>query len=263
MNALATVWVTIERMASTPSSSLPSPPPHRQFATTRWSMVSAAGVDSSPEAKQALADLCTVYWYPLYAFLRRKNLPPEDAQDATQEFFVQLLEREILRRADRTRGKFRSFLLASLKHFLANHRRHAGTLKRGGGKSLLSLDFADGEERYRREPADPCTAETIFERRWALTVLEQTLQLLQAEFVAAGKGELFEALKNHLGGQTPGENYRALAGQLAMSEGAVKTAVHRLRKRYRELLHAEVAQTVTDPAEVKEELRELQAALSD
>ena len=247
-------------MASSQFPSIPSPQARRQFATTRWSMVSAAGL-SSPEAKQALADLCAAYWYPLYAFLRRKDLSPEDAQDTTQEFFVQLLERETLRRADRSRGKFRSFLLASLKHFLANRRRNAGTLKRGGGTKLFSLDFADGEERYRHEPADPRTPEAIFARRWALTVLEQTLQLLQAEFTRAGKGELFEAIKNHLGGQTRAENYRTLAEQLAMSEGAVKTAIHRLRKRYRELLHAEVAQTVSDPAEVKEELRELQAAI--
>lgn len=222
----------------------------------------AAGRRSSPDARDALASLCQTYWYPLYAFVRRKGHSPADAQDLTQEFFTRLLEKNIAGKADRSRGKFRSFLLASLNHFLAKEWRSAGTSKRGGGRVALSLDLAAGENRYSLEPTHELTAEKIYQRRWALTLLEKTLAKLRDEFAASGKLELFDHMKPYLGGDESTVPYREIAVELEKTEGAVKVAVHRLRQRCRELLRAEIAETVSDPKEVDEELRDLFEAVA-
>jgi RNA polymerase sigma-70 factor (ECF subfamily) len=222
-------------------------------------MVRAAGDSSGPEARDALASLCTAYWYPLYAFVRRQGHGPEQAQDLTQGFFARLLEKNDLASADQTRGRFRSFLLAACKHFLSNERDREHALKRGGGRVPLSIDRTAAEGCYGREPSHDETPERLFERRWALTLLEQVLARLRGEYETAGKGRLFERLKGHLTGG--GEAHAQAAAELRMSEGAVKVAVHRLRQRYRDLLRDEIAQTLTDPAEVEDEVRALFAAL--
>jgi len=235
----------------------PGRPAAWRFATTHWSLVAAAGQRSSPEAQEALATLCRVYWYPLYAYARRRLANVDDAQDLTQEFFAQLLEKDYLQAADPARGKFRSFLLTAFKHFLAKQRDRANAHKRGGGRQFLPLDFQTGERRYDLEPADHATPDTIFERRWALTLLEQTLARLRQEFVNAGKQKLFETLKAALTGEDTLGPYARIAEALDMSEQAVKVAVHRLRRRYQELLRAEIAQTVATTEEIDDELRDL------
>jgi len=184
-----------------------------------------------------------------------------DAEELTQEFFAQLIEKEHLKDVDRQRGKFRSFLLAAMKHFLSKQRERARAKKRGGGRIPISLDFRDAENRYKLEPADELTPERVYERRWALTLLDQVLGRLEREFAEAGKRNLFERLKEYLTGKTGLSPYHSVAEELAMTEGAVKVAVHRLRRRYRELLKEEIAQTVTEPDEIDEELRELFAAV--
>jgi RNA polymerase sigma factor (sigma-70 family) len=228
-----------------------------RFHSTHWSIVLAAGRPSSPQAHAALAALCQIYWYPLYAYVRRQGHSPDDAQDLTQAFFATLLADKITGKADRTRGKFRSFLLASVNHFLANEWRSTRAQTRGGGRVVLSLDLAAGESRYRLEPAHGASAEKIFERRWALTLLEQTVDRLRAEFAARGKIDLFEHLKPYLGGDDGNMPYREIAAQLGSTEGAVKVAVHRMRQRCRELLRAEIEQTVSRPEDVDDELRDL------
>ena len=235
------------------------PPSH--FATTHWSLVLASRDRAEPGARDALASLCDTYWYPLYAYVRRRGHGADDAHDLTQEFFARLLEKDFLAGVDRAKGKFRSFLLATCNHFLANERDRARARKRGGGRLVLSLDAADAEGRYRAEPADGLTAEKLFERRWALTLLEQALARLRQESAGAGKGQLFEALKGTLTGDGTAEPYARIGRDLGLSEQAVKTAVHRLRRRYQELLRAEVAQTVASPEEVEDELRDLFAAV--
>jgi RNA polymerase sigma-70 factor (ECF subfamily) len=235
-----------------------------RFATTRWSLVVSAGRGhNSPPAREALAALCQAYWYPLYAFLRRQGTPAEEAQDLVQSFFAELLEKDRLAAADRQRGKFRSFLLASLRHFQANQWRAASARKRGGGQSTISLDAAAGERRFALEPAHGLTAERVFERQWALALLDQTLAAMQAELAAAGKAELFDCVKEHLGGDRGEVPYRQLAEELGMSEGAIKVAVHRFRERWRELLREQIAETVAGPYEVEAELRDLFAAVAD
>jgi RNA polymerase sigma-70 factor (ECF subfamily) len=234
-----------------------------QFATTRWSVVLAAGEErarGSDAAQVALGQLCQAYWYPLYAYVRRRGYSPSDAQDLTQAFFARLLEKNVVQAADPQKGKFRSFLLAALKDFLANERRHARTLKRGGGCAVLPLEFASGEERYRREPVDERTPDDLFERRWALTLLEQALARLRDNYTQAGKLPLFEQLKDRLGGESM-RPYHEIAVETGMTEGSIKVAVHRLRGQYRELLRDEVAQTVSSEADVDEELRDLFEAL--
>jgi RNA polymerase sigma factor (sigma-70 family) len=228
-----------------------------RFATTRWSMVAEAGRHSSPEAAAALADLCKIYWYPLYAYVRRQGQSKNDAQDLTQEFFVEILDKGTLQVADRERGRFRSFLLASLKNFLTNEWRKGNTQKRGGGRPVISLDFDDGENRYQLEPSHDATPEKIYERQWALTLLERALTKLRAEFENTGKTELFQCLKTFVGGDKSAVPYRELGEQLNMSEGAVKVAIHRMRKRYRAILRDEIQQTVVAAEDVDEELREL------
>jgi RNA polymerase sigma-70 factor (ECF subfamily) len=222
--------------------------------------VVAAGAPQQTEAKSALVSLCENYWYPLYAYLRRRGYPADQAQDLTQEFFVRVLEGRYLDRADREKGRFRSFLLTSLKFFVADEEDRQRAHKRGGGQ-IVSFEIAAGEERYRREPAHDETPERIFERRWALSVLDRVVEKLRDEFVNHGRPEHFERLKLFLLGQSEAP-YAALAREMNTSEGALKVAVHRLRKRYRELFRQEIEDTVADPADVEPELRNLARALT-
>jgi RNA polymerase sigma-70 factor (ECF subfamily) len=250
------------RMTTNDSSELPCHEGPRQFASTRWSLVAAAGQRDSPESEAALASLCRLYWYPLYAYARRRLPTAEDAQDLTQDFFAQLLEKEYLRQVDRQRGSFRSFLLTAFTHFLAKERDRAHAQKRGGGRSHLPLDFQVGERRYQLEPTHTADAEALYERRWALTLLEQTLAQLRDELTRAGKGRLFEALKGTLTGEDAPRPYAELADEMGLSVEAIKVTVHRLRRRYGELLRTEIAQTVSSPEEIEDELRNLFAALA-
>jgi RNA polymerase sigma-70 factor (ECF subfamily) len=230
------------------------------FAATRWTLVISAAGANAPLAKAALEELCGTYWYPLYAFLRRRGCESHEAEDLTQEFFARLLARDFLADVDRKKGKFRSFLLASLKNFLADHRDFVSAQKRGGGRTVIPLDAPNAESRYRIEPADDLTPEKLFEKQWALALLERVLSRLQAEQTADGKAALFEALQGALTGRKTA-NYAELGARLGMMEGAIKTAVHRLRKRYRELLRDEIAQTVAGPEEIDEEIRYLLSCL--
>jgi RNA polymerase sigma factor (sigma-70 family) len=230
------------------------------FPTTRWTMVVAAGDPQRKEARSALVSLCENYWYPLYAYLRRRGYPPDQAQDLTQEFFIRLLEGRYLDRADPEKGRFRSFLLVSLKFFVADEEDRLRARKRGGGM-LVPMELSSGEERYQREPAHGETPERIFERRWALSMLDRVMEKLRKEFTLHGRPEHFERLKVSLLGQSDAP-YAALARDMNTSEGALKVAIHRLRKRYRELFRLEIADTVADPAEVESELRFLAAVLS-
>jgi RNA polymerase sigma factor (sigma-70 family) len=231
-----------------------------QFPTTRWTLVVAAGDPRRKEARSALVSLCENYWYPLYAYLRRRGYPADQAQDLTQEFFTRVLEGRYLDRADPEKGRFRSFLLTSLKFFVADEEDRGRARKRGGGQ-VVPLEFSFGEEWYQREPAHDETPERIFERRWALSVLDRVVERLREEFVQHGRPDHFERLKVFLLGQSDAP-YAALAREMNTSEGALKVAIHRLRKRYRELFRQEIADTVADPAEVESELRYLAAALT-
>jgi RNA polymerase sigma-70 factor (ECF subfamily) len=234
----------------------------RQFASTRWSLVAAAGQGRSDASREALATLCQLYWYPLYAYARRRLGRVDDAQDMTQAFFAELLEKDYLQAADPQRGRFRSFLLTAFKHFLSRQQERDHAQKRGSGRPPLSLDFQAGEDRYHREPADHATPETVYERRWALAILGQALARLRQEMAGTGKERLFECLKGALAGEGLQESHARIAQELGMSEPAVKVAVHRLRRRYQELLRAEIAQTVNSPDEVEDELRDLFDAVS-
>ena len=226
------------------------------FVTTHWSLVLRAGQADTTQARDALARLCQTYWYPLYAYVRRRGYSPQDAEDLTQGFFARLLERNSLASITREKGKFRSYLLTALNHFVADEWKRAKAQKRGGLR-LVSFNAASAETRYRHEPIEPRTPENIFERNWALALLNEVFQRLQREHTAAGKGELFEQLKFCLTGERSSIAYAELAASLHLSESAVKVTVHRLRQRYRELLRAEVANTVATEAEVEEELRYL------
>jgi len=231
-----------------------------QFPTTRWTLVVAAGDPHRKEARSALVSLCENYWYPLYAYLRRRGYPADQAQDLTQEFFISVLEGRYLDRAAPEKGRFRAFLLTSLKFFVADEEDRNRAQKRGGG-ALLPLEFSSGEERYQREPAHDETPERIFERRWALAVLDRVVEKLRDEFVRHGRPEHFERLKVFLLGHSDAP-YAALARDMNTSEGALKVAIHRLRKRYRELFRQEIADIVADPADVESELRFLAAVLT-
>jgi RNA polymerase sigma factor (sigma-70 family) len=235
-------------------------PGHSQFPTTRWTLVLAAGDPGRKEARSALVSLCENYWYPLYAYLRRRGYSADQAQDLTQEFFVRVLEGRYLDRADPEKGRFRSFMLTSLKFFVADEGDRDRAQKRGCG-TAEPLEFPSGEERYQREPAHDETPERIFERRWALSLIDRVVEKLREEFVHHGRTEHFERLKIFLLGQSEAP-YAALAREMNTSEGALKVAIHRLRKRYRELFRQEIADTVADPAEVESELRFLAAVLS-
>ncbi len=231
------------------------------FTTTQWSLVLAAGQRGSAEAEHALAVLCQRYWFPLYAFARRRVTEVHEAQDLTQEFFVRLLEKNSLAAASPERGRFRSFLLASLKNFLANEWDRTTAQKRGGDRQCLSLDWEAGESRLSFEPSHSDTPERGFERQWALTLLDNVVRRLQDEFAAVGKSRQFELLKETLTGGRAALDYVAVANDLAISEEAARQAVHRLRKRYRELLRDEVAATVETPDEVEDEIGRLFQAL--
>jgi RNA polymerase sigma-70 factor (ECF subfamily) len=233
-----------------------------QFAATRWTVVLTAGQAATPQAGRALEELCRAYWYPLYAYVRRRGYDVHEAEDLTQEFFARLLAKNYLADVDRTKGKFRSFLLASLKHFLANEWDRAHAAKRGGGRPVLSLDMQTAETRYRSEPADELTPEKLLERQWALALLDQVLDRLQAEFAADGKLAVFDQLKAFLTEGKGATSYAAIATKLQTTEGAVKVTVHRLRRRYRELLREEISHTVATPVEIEEEIRHLFAAFS-
>jgi len=235
-------------------------PAAQRFNTTHWSVVLAAGEASSPDAQAALEKLCRTYWYPLYAYVRRKGHSAHDAEDLTQGFFAQLLARESISQV-RGEGKFRSFLLSALEHFLAAEWNRARRQKRGGNCSVISLDAPKPEERYKLEPLDEQTAERIYERRWAMIALEQALDKLQGECHAAHKDELFERMKGTLTGESDAVSYADLGARLKMSEGAVKVAAHRLRQRYGELVREEIAQTVSSQGELDEEIRHLFAVL--
>ena len=233
------------------------------FHTTRWSVVISAGERSSPKNQEALAEVCTHYWYPIYAFARRSGYNAHDSQDLTQSFFQYLFEHSALNRATPARGRFRTFLLASFQNHISHSREKARAAKRGGGQQLLSLNADAAEDRYWHEPADYLTAEKIFEARWAMTVLGKAMRRLDEEYAAQGKAAAFEALNSFLDpihAKTP-PSYEKVADALRVSVGAVKTLVHRLRKRYSALLREEVGCTVSDAAEVDEELRALCEAL--
>jgi len=233
----------------------------REFRTTHWSVVLAAGDSRSPQSTDALEKLCRAYWYPLYAFVRRQGYQPEAAQDLTQEFFSRLLASHGLETVDRSKGKFRSFLLASMKNLLANERKRAHRQKRGGGFAHFSLDATVAENRYQLDPPDELTPERIFERRWAETLIDFVTRRLQEEFAEAGMARRFEELKVFLLGDEEPASYAEIAGRLDMSEGAVRTAIYRMRQRYGELFRAEIAQTVTSLPEMEEEIRHFLAVL--
>ncbi len=227
------------------------------FATTSWSQVLAVRDGSPNEAQQALAALCEAYWYPLYVFVRRQGIDPEDARDLTQAYFAQLLEKDYLHDVDPSEGRFRAFLKVSCKHFLTKERDKARALKRGGKANTISLAAEEAEGRYRFEPVDRLTPEEIFERRWALTVLERVLEKLRQEFSEADKEEEFVRLKGCLTGEEPRIPYRQVATELGSSEGAVKASVHRLRQRFGRLLREEIVETVAHPGDVDDEVRHL------
>lgn len=230
------------------------------FVTTHWSVVLAAQGESTA-ADEALEKLCRAYWWPLYGFVRRQGYEPEEAQDLTQSFFARLLERRDLNVVRREKGRLRSYLLVSLKNFLANAHYRATTVKRGGGRPLISLEELLDRERADLEPADTLSADRIYERRWALTLLDEVLVRLGAEYEAAGKLALFDRLKELLAGESGQPSQAKIAAEMRMTENAVKQAFHRLRHRYRQLLHEEIAHTVAAPDDVEDELRHFIAVL--
>jgi RNA polymerase sigma-70 factor (ECF subfamily) len=236
-------------------------PPPARFPTTQWSRVVSAGDPEAPAARESLAELCGAYWYPLYAFIRRRGHDPERAADLTQDFFARVLEKGLLAEADPARGRFRSFLRAVCADFLANRHDWEHAQKRGGGRIILPIDAADAEGQYARELADGLTPERIFDRSWALTLLGRVLDRLGREYDEAGKGMTFEALRAALAGDAVAPSHAAVAARLGSTEGAVRVAAHRLRRRYGELLRQEIAATLADPAQVDDEIRDLFAAL--
>ncbi len=231
------------------------------FVTTHWSVVLAAGQRDSPQAAAALENLCRSYWYPLYAYVRRRGFGPEDAQDLTQEFFAQLLRKNYPARANPAKGKFRTFLLHALNQFLLDRHEQASTIKRGGGQVFLSLDEEQPEVRYRLEIPDELTPEKLFERRWAQSVLDQALDRLRSEFVSSGKEKDYEVLQSFEPGEQGSLTYAEAAVRLGVSESAVKSMIHRLRLRHRELVREVIANTVATVAEIEEELKYLIAVL--
>ncbi len=224
-------------------------------------MVLEAGNQDSPRASEALGQLCRVYWRPLYAYVRKRGYSPDEAPDLVQEFFARVIEKNYFSSADRQRGRFRTFLLASMEHFLAKEWQRAHRLKRGGEITFFSLDDESAETLYRQEPADEFSAEKLYDRRWALALLEQALAQLRSEYSGSGRGPVFDELAIVLSGDKPDLSYAELGARIGLSEGAVKVAVHRLRQRYGELVRAQVADTVSRPEQVDEELRHLFAAL--
>jgi DNA-directed RNA polymerase specialized sigma24 family protein len=237
---------------------LPGP---REFASTHWSLVVAAKPDeaSQTHARKAFEELCRAYWYPLYAFVRYRGYSPDDAQDLTQSFFARIIETGGFVSADPERGRFRSYLLGAMKHFQANEWHRSQAQKRGGGVTFLELDALAPEARYALEPAQSSDPDAGFDREWAQESIARAMEELRAELGAGGKGELFEAIKGSLSGEEPARS--KTAARLGMTEGALKVAVHRLRSRYRELLRAEIAETISDPSDIDDEMRHLVDAL--
>jgi DNA-directed RNA polymerase specialized sigma24 family protein len=236
--------------------------PRDVFVTTRWTMVLLAGSKSSTHSDSALAELCQTYWYPLYAFVRRQGKTKEDAEDLVQAFFARFLAQNYLEGLAAERGKFRSFLLAAMKHFLANEWDRAQAQKRGGGVEHLSINWQDVDDRFHLDPPDPSNPERLFDREWALALLDRVVGRLATECARDGKAELFTQAKGFLTVGSAAIPYAAAAKALGLDEGALRVAVHRLRKRYRELLRFEIAQTLAEPGQVDEELRSLLAALA-
>jgi RNA polymerase sigma factor (sigma-70 family) len=234
---------------------------NREFTTTHWSVVLEAGQKDSPGAVEALERLCRMYWYPLYVFIRRKGHSPHDAQDLTQEFFARFLEKQYIALADQSRGKFRTFLIRSLEHFLINEWIKGQAIKRPGAHHIICWEEAQAEQRYLAEGADGVPPDKMFIKRWAMSLLEQVMGNLRQEFCTTKEKAVFEALKASVWGEETAVPYEKIGAQLGMTEGAVKGAAYRMRHRYRELLRAEVAQTVATAAEVDDELRYLVAAL--
>ena len=230
-----------------------------RFPTTQWSVVLAAKGQTGTQARDALESLCGAYWYPLYAYIRSRGYDPDTARDLTQAFFADLLERDSLQPVDPAKGRFRAFLLASLKNFLGHERERARALKRGGGVATLSMDGGDAEGRYSREPVERVTPEQVFERRWGLTIMERAMERLEA--ASASRPAQFDRLKGYLTGAEPTAAYREAAADLGLSEAAVKTAVHRLRKDYGRLLREEIRATVADPNDLDDELKHLLAVI--
>jgi len=232
-----------------------------QFATTHWSLVLRAGRQDEATSGEALDKLCRAYWFPLYAFARREGSPPDDAQDLTQEFFSRLLARNYLQMADRNRGRFRSFLLSSFKHMMANERRNASRQKRGGDAVIFSLDETEAEERYQLEPTDNATPDRLFERRWAQTTLQRVLDRLEAEYT--GHTMRFDQLKVFLIEPKGAAGFADVAAALGVTESALKSVVHRMRRRYAELFRDEVAQIVAHHADIEDEIRHMLMVLAD
>jgi RNA polymerase sigma-70 factor (ECF subfamily) len=236
--------------------------PRPGFATTHWSVVLAAGAADTEPARRALSQLCESYWYPLYAYLRRRGHDFEEARDLTQGFFAHLLGKGDIRLADPARGRFRSFLLTACKNYVLNRAEELRALKRGGGRELLSLDFEEAEGRFRLEAVEHDTPETLYEAAWARELLEHVVDRLRRDYQERGQAALFRALEVDLAGAAGGRTYADKARDLDMSEAAVKTAAHRMRKRFQDLLRAEIAETLVEPAEVESEIRALFEALS-
>lgn len=227
------------------------------FETTQWSLVLAARTTATPESRQALAHLCEAYWYPLYAFVRSQGYDAEKARDLTQGYFAVLLEKGYLDQVDPDAGRFRTFLMLTMKHFLINEAERERALKRGGGMALVPLDADLAEERYRYEPVDRLSPEQVYERRWALTLLGRVLERLSSDYSAAGRRRHFEALKGYLTGDEPRVQYREVAAELDMSEAAVRSAVRRMRRKFGRLLRVEIADTVADTDQIDDEVRHL------
>jgi RNA polymerase sigma factor (sigma-70 family) len=232
------------------------------FATTHWSVVLEAGDERSPQAEAALTRLCQTYWLPVYAFVRKRGHSPEQGQDLTQAFFANFLEKQHVTKANRERGRFRSFLMISVENFLRNENDRAHAQKRGGGRQLLSLDEQDAEARYLCEPTTETDPAKAFEQRWAATLLNTVLSRLQAEFGATGRGDLFEALQAHFWGDAESTPYPELAERFGLTLANVKITAHRLRQRYRELLREEIAHTVALPSQIDEEIQHLMKVVS-
>jgi RNA polymerase sigma factor (sigma-70 family) len=240
-----------------------SPSPSPRFCTTHWSLVAAATHSNDPDSAAALASLCVTYWYPLYAFVRRQGRSAQDAQDLTQEFFATLLEKNYLHAASAEKGRFRTFLLVALKRFLAKEWDRSRALKRGGGRIHVPLDAEWAESRYLAEPADTLDPERIFERRWAATLLEESLHRLRGEYERGGRGNEFEQLKEFLAAERGSIPYDKISAALGISAGAARVQLHRLRKRFRDLFRDQIAQTVSSPDELDDEIRYVLTVLSE
>lgn len=230
---------------------------HGRFDTTRWSLVAAVGGEQSQMANEALDELCRGYWRPIYAEIRRRGRGPDDAQDLTQEFFARLLRRNAFGRAEKEKGRFRSYLLAALDHFLADDWRDRAAQKRGGGAAVFSLDAAEAESWYQERQANGASPAEAYDQRWSLILMDRALAALRAEYEESGRGDVFAATQPFLAAETSGEGYEAVCAKLGLTERAFTVAVHRLRKRFREQVRHQVEMTVADPAEVEEEMRHL------